>query len=181
MFSLADARVSLLQAPRIVEGLVAAAPREALTWREAEGAWTCVEVLCHLADGEITNWMPRLNCILDGGGRFTPFDREGGFRRYRGWTADALVGEFGQLRRANVEKLDRLGLTPARLQLRGEHPEFGSVTLEQLIACWATHDFAHVTQISRVLTRACGQHVGAWRAYFSLLRENPAPPSTIKS
>ena len=170
MFSLADARVSLLQAPRIVEGLVAAAPREALTWREAEGAWSCVEVLCHLADAEITNWMPRLNCILDGGGRFTPFDREAGFRRYRGWTADALVGEFGQLRRANVEKLDRLGLTPARLQLRGEHPEFGSVTLEQLIACWATHDFAHVTQISRVLTRAFGQHVGPWRAYFSLLR-----------
>lgn len=174
MFSLAAARTSLLQAPRIVEGLVAAAPRAALAWRESEGAWTCVEVLCHLADAEMTNWMPRLNRILDGGGRFPPFDREEGFRRYRGWTADALVGEFGQLRRANVEKLDRLDLTPEHLQLRGEHPEFGSVTLEQLLACWATHDFAHVAQMSRVLTRVFGQHVGPWRAYFSLLRDSAA-------
>jgi hypothetical protein len=127
-------------------------------------------VLCHLSDAEITDWMPRLVCILDGGGRFPPFEREGGFRRYRGWTADALVGEFGRLRLANIEKLDRMNLTGSHLQLRGEHPEFGPVTLEQLIACWTTHDFAHIAQISRVLTRAFGGHVGPWRAYFSLLR-----------
>jgi hypothetical protein len=37
--------------------------------------------------------------------------------RYRGWTADALVGEFGQLRRANLEKLDTLNLTAPHLAL----------------------------------------------------------------
>ena len=88
-------RQSLEQGPRIIEGLVAAAPTEALTWREADGAWNIVEVLCHVADGEITDWMPRVERILDGGGRFLPYDREGGFNRYRGWTAEALVGEFG--------------------------------------------------------------------------------------
>ena len=82
------------------------APRDALTWREADGTWNIVEVLSHVADGEITDWMPRVERILAGGGRFTPFDREGGFTRYRGWTAEALVGEFGQLRRANLEKLE---------------------------------------------------------------------------
>jgi uncharacterized damage-inducible protein DinB len=169
-FSLASARASLLQAPRIVEGLIASAPKDALTWREGEGAWNCMEVLSHLADGEITDWIPRVHRIVDGGGRFTPFDREGGFTRYAGWTADQLVGEFGQLRRANVEKLDALRLTPVHLTLRGEHPEFGPVTLEQLLACWATHDFAHIAQISRILTRAFGEHVGPWRKYFSLLQ-----------
>jgi len=44
------------------------------------------------------------------------------------------------------------------------------VTLEQLLACWATHDMAHVSQISRVLTRAFGRDVGPWRKYFSLLQ-----------
>jgi hypothetical protein len=168
-FTLASVRASLLQAPRIFEGLIASAPKDALTWREADGAWTCIEVLCHVADGEITDWMPRVERILDGGGRFTPFDRTGGFTRYAGWPAEALVGEFGQLRRANVEKLDRAGLTPLHLRLQGEHPEFGPVTLEQLLATWATHDLAHVAQISRILTRAFGEHVGPWRKYFSLL------------
>lgn len=169
-----DARAALAQGPRIVEGLVATAPKEALLWREAEQSWNVIEVLCHLADGEITDWMPRVERILSGGGRFAPYDREGGFSRYRGWTAEALVGEFGQLRRANLERLDTLQLTPAHLRLMGEHPEFGPVSLEQLLACWATHDMAHVSQISRILTRAFGQYVGPWKKYFSLLQDQGA-------
>lgn len=164
-----DVRRTLTQTPRIVEGLVAAAPSAALTWREAEGTWNTVEVLSHVADGEITDWMPRIERILSGGGRFMPFDREGGFTRYRGWTAEALVGEFGQLRRANLEKLDTLRLSAPHLKLTGEHPEFGTVTMEQLLACWATHDMAHVAQLSRLLTRSFGRHVGPWKKYFSLL------------
>ena len=167
-------RESLAQGPRIIEGLVAAAPIESLTWRDKADSWNIVEVLCHVADGEITDWMPRVERILDGGGRFMPFDREGGLIRYRGWTAESLVGEFGQLRRANLDKLTTLNLSPAHLKLRGEHPEFGPVTLEQLLACWATHDMAHVAQISRLLTRAFGRHVGPWTKYFSLLQREGA-------
>jgi uncharacterized damage-inducible protein DinB len=164
-----DVRVALTQTPRIIEGLVAAAPKESLTWHEADGAWNVVQVLCHIADGEHTDWMPRIERILSGGGRFIPFDREGGLNRHRGWTAEALVGEFGQLRRANLEKLATLNLSAPHLPLLGEHPEFGPVTLEQLLATWATHDMAHVAQISRILTRSFGRHVGPWTKYFSLL------------
>lgn len=169
-FPLDAVRQSLAQAPRIIEGLIAAAPPGALTWREAAGTWHAEEVLCHLADGEITDWMPRIERILSDGGRFTPYDREGGFLRYRGWRAEALVGEFGQLRRANLEKLDTLRLSESHLHLIGVHPEFGPVTLGQLLACWATHDLAHIAQIARLLTRSFGQDVGPWRKYFSLLQ-----------
>jgi len=169
-----DVRRTLAQTPRIVEGLIAAAPADALTFREADGAWHVVEVLSHITDGEITDWMPRVERILADGGRFLPFDREGGFTRYRGWTAEALVGEFGQLRRANLEKLDSFRLSEPHMEMTGIHPEFGEVTLEQLLACWATHDAAHIAQISRLLTRSFGRHVGPWRKYFSLLQEAPA-------
>lgn len=167
---LGSVRESLAHAPRIVDGLVAAAPRDALTWREDEGAWHALEVLSHLADGEITDWMPRIERILSGGGPFTPYDREGGFARYRDWTAEALVGEFARLRRANLEKLDALGLSESQFRLTGVHPELGTVTLEQLLACWATHDMAHLAQLARILTRSFGRHVGPWRKYFSLLQ-----------
>jgi len=168
---IAHVRESLTQGPRIVEGLIAAAPADALEWREAPAAWTPTEVLAHLADGEITDWMPRVEKILGGGGRFPSYEREGGFARYDGWTAEALVGEFGQLRRANLEKLDRLSLSAAHLRLTGEHPAFGTVTLEQLLATWAAHDMAHVLQMSRILARAFGRHVGPWRQYFSALKD----------
>lgn len=163
---------TLARGPAIVGGLIAAAPSDALTWREASGAWTCVEVVAHLAEAEITNWMPRVQCILENRGAFEPFDREGGFARYQGWPADAVVREFTRLRSANIDKLSSLRLTDADLQRVGGHPELGSVTLGQLLSTWATHDMAHVSQISRVLTRALGQHVGPWRKYFSLLASN---------
>ena len=168
---IAHVRDTLSQGPRIVESLVAATPADVLHWREAPDAWTPVQVLAHLADGEITDWMPRVERILAGGGRFTDYDREGGFSRYQGWTAEALVGEFGQLRRANLERLDQLALTAPHLRLTGEHPAFGTVTLEQLLATWAAHDMAHVAQLSRILQRAFGRHVGPWRQYFSNLKD----------
>src|SRR4051812_32517328 len=103
--SLDDVRETLAQTPRIVEALVAAAPRDAFGWRETPQAWTPLEVLMHLADGETTNRMPRVERVLSGGGPFTTFGRDGGQERYRGWSPDALVGEFGQRRRGNLETL----------------------------------------------------------------------------
>ena len=164
-----DVRAALAQGPRVVEGLVAAAPKEALTWREADGAWNVVEVLSHLADGEITDWMPRVERILSGGGRFIPYDREGGFSRYRGWTAEALVGEFGQLRRANLDKLDTLQLSAPHLALQGEHPEFGPVTLRQLLATWVAHDLGHIAQTARVMAKQYREAIGPWRAYLPVM------------
>jgi hypothetical protein len=158
----------------VIKGLVDGAPGDALTWREADGAWSVVEVVMHLADGEITDWIPRMDLMLAGGGRFAPYDREGGFRRYSGWQAPDLVREFTRLRRDNLEKLARLRLSARHLSLTGEHPEFGTVTLSQLLACWAAHDAAHAAQISRILTRWFGRGVGPWAKYFSLLRSQAA-------
>ena len=164
-------RTSLVQTPRVIEGLVAGAPGDVLDWREAPAAWTIVEVLAHMADAEITDWPPRVETILRGTGRFPPFDREGGFARYRGWNAAALAGEFGRLRRANVERLDAASLSPVQLRMTGEHPEFGTVTLAQLLATWAAHDMAHVSQIARIRIRGFAGHVGPWARYFSLMKD----------
>jgi hypothetical protein len=92
-------------------------------------------------------------------------------RIIEGRSAEALVGEFGQLRRANLDRLDSLQLSADQMNRTGIHPEFGPVTLAQLLACWATHDMAHVAQISRLLTRSFGREVGPWRKYFSLLQQ----------
>jgi hypothetical protein len=32
--------------------------------------------------------------------------------------------------------------------LEGEHPEFGVVTLRQLLATWVAHDLGHVARVS---------------------------------
>jgi len=163
---------ALLGMPGALRSLVRSQPDEALVFREAPDTWNAIEVLCHVTDGEVHDWWPRMQRILAGGERpFDPFDRTAGFTIYRGWTTVALLDEFDELRHENVRRVHALALQPADLARTGLHPEFGRVTLAQLMACWVTHDLAHLAQISRVLTRYYGRDVGPWRKYFSLLND----------
>jgi len=162
----------LARTPAVLRALTAMAPAEALSFREAPGTWNLLEVLSHVTDGEVSDWLPRVEIMLssESDTPFTPFDREAGFARYGGWTLDALLPEFERLRAGNLDRLARFGLTASDLERTGMHPELGTVTLRQLLACWVTHDLAHVAQMSRVLVRYFGPGVGPWRTYFSLLR-----------
>jgi hypothetical protein len=60
-------------------------------------------------------------------------------------------------------------LTPADLARTGTHPDFGRVTLGELLATWAVHDASHLAQIARVLAKHAGPGVGPWREYLPIL------------
>lgn len=170
-FSLSESRELLGRTPAALDALLRPLPAGLLTVDEGPGTWSPMQVAAHLAWGEVDDWMPRVRRVLSGTGEaFAPFDREAGFAKYAGWSVDRLLDEFCSLRAASLLELDALALGPAHLTQEGRHPEFGRVTLEQLLATWVTHDWAHLSQITRVVTRHYGQWVGPWRAYFSLLR-----------
>lgn len=173
---LSTAYGTLSRTPSALRALLTGASPAALAFREAADAWTAHEVLCHVTDGEETDWRPRIAAIMaEGERRFAPFDRLGGHRRYGGWPTDALLDEFDRLRRDNLTYLAHLNVDAQALARTGIHPEFGSVTLEQLLSCWVVHDLAHISQLSRILVRHFGPDVGPWRKYFSLL--TPTHPS----
>lgn len=165
----------LKRTPATLSSLVESLPSDALSFREEPDAWTIPEVVCHLADGEITDWMPRVRRILSDQSDtpFVPYDREGGFDRYAGWPMSQVLEEFARLRRQNLEELARLQIGPEALERIGIHPGLGLVTLNQLLATWVTHDLAHLAQASRIMVRYFGQGIGPWKAYFSLLKERP--------
>lgn len=52
---------------------------------------------------------------------------------------------------------------------RGTHPEFGSVTLRELLATWTVHDLTHIAQISRVMAERYREDVGPWHQYLGIL------------
>jgi len=163
----------LTHTPATLRSLVGDLSPDALEYRETEGTWNATEVLYHLIDGEIHDWIPRVRIIMSDGPdkRFTPFDREGGLKRYGSWPAAAALTEFERRRAESLAALAALRLEPADFSRQGIHPEFGRVTLEQLLVCWVTHDLAHVAQIARVLVRHFGERIGPWTKYFSLLRD----------
>jgi hypothetical protein len=153
--------------------VLAPLPPELLDAVENQDAWSPIAVLRHVVWCEEQSWVARIRTIRDHGVEraVAGLDRDAGFQRYAGWSVDRLLTEFARLRAERLDELDRLWLTDADFARPGQHPRFGAVTLGQLLATWATHDVAHLAQITRTLTRAVGAHAGPWRVNFSLLRD----------
>jgi len=78
---------------------------------------------------------------------------EGGMAKYGQHAPRPLLALFAAKRRLSLASLRELKITDAMLMRTAQHPEFGEVTLAQLLACWLTHDLAHIAQIARVLVR----------------------------
>lgn len=94
---------------------------------------------------------------------------EDGFRLLSNDRAAELLDEFARLRAENLATLTGWQLTEPQLSLEGEHPEFGVVTLRQLLATWVAHDLGHVAQTCRVMAKQYRAAVGPWRAYLPVL------------
>jgi uncharacterized damage-inducible protein DinB len=140
---------------------------------EGPDTWSPFDIVGHLIHGEQADWIGRLELMLEHGEwkTFTPFDRFAQFEKTKGKTLDELQGTFTALRAANLTALAAKNLQPEQLERRGTHPEFGSVTVRQLLATWAVHDLGHIAQIVRVMAKRYSESVGPWRAYLRILRD----------
>lgn len=138
---------------------------------EGPETWSPYVIVGHLIHGERTDWIPRAQIIRAQGAscRFTPYDRFAQFHESRGKSLADLLDEFARLRAENLVTLTGWRLTDADLALEGEHPEFGAVTLRQLLATWVAHDLGHIAQTARVMAKQYRDAVGRWRAYLPIM------------
>lgn len=172
---LPDAIAILERTPRTLRALLDGLTPAWTDANEGPGTWSPFIIVGHLIHGERTDWMPRARIILTQGPdrRFDPFNRFAQFRESAGQPLTGLLDEFDALRSANVATLRAWDLTDRQLTLTGEHPEFGPVTLRQLLATWVAHDLSHLAQVTRVMARLYRDAVGPWRASLPLVDGRP--------
>lgn len=153
-----------------LRGMLIGLPETLMLGDEGLETFSPYAVIGHLISGEETDWVPRMRTILEHGESvaFDPWDRFA-FRNWEAQPMRQMLDRFQDLRDRNLEELRAADLTPEKLALRGTHPEFGPVTLGELIAAWVVHDFDHIGQIGRVLAKQFGEHVGPWRKYLPVL------------
>jgi hypothetical protein len=169
-FEVESAREVLRKTPHVLQVMLADLPDEWLHGRETPDAWSPYEVCGHLLHVEECDWIYRTKVILQQGTTtvFEPVDREAGFARFAGWSVRGLLGRFASTRQTNLNELAPL-LGPGDLDRRGVHPDFGEVTLAQLLATWTVHDLNHVNQIVKTMAKQYADAVGPWRAFLPLL------------
>lgn len=170
--NLQDTIALLSRTPATLNALLRDLPEAWTLCNEGESTWTAFDVIGHLVSGERTDWMPRVRMILEHGETrtFVPFDRWAQERESQGKSLPQLLDEFANLRSKNLVELRALNLQPNDLDRRGRHPDFGPVSLSQLLATWAAHDLTHLHQISRLMAYQYREAVGPWSIYLGVLK-----------
>jgi hypothetical protein len=175
-------QVALLErTPGVVRALLQGLPDSWLGERDTPNGWQARDVVGHLISGELTDWIPRAEIIVEHGTArpFDPFDRFEMLERDRGVPLDALIERFAALRRQSLVRLNELVRDESDLDKRGMHPDpaIGEVTMRQLIATWAIHDLDHISQIYAALAGSHDADVGPWKAYLGILLRREATPN----
>lgn len=171
-FSILKSIEILERTPGVLESLLSGLSDEWIYQNEGVDSWSPYDVIGHLIHGEKTDWIPRAKIILSNSPdkSFTPFDRFAQLNDSRNLTIDELLNEFKTLRIQNLEELKALNLNDeSTLAEIGIHPEFGEVTLKELLATWTVHDLGHIAQISRVMAKQYKDEVGPWIKYIRIL------------
>ncbi|HEY7194279.1 MAG TPA: DinB family protein [Gemmatimonadales bacterium] len=178
-FDLAQAIDVLRRTPDTLRVLLLGIPGELERGTEGPDTFSPFDNIGHLIDGEETDWMPRARIILAQGPnrRFEPYDRFRHRARNMGRTLESLLDEFARLRAENLRVLESWKLTDTQLDLQGEHPQQGPVTLRQLLAAWVVHDLGHIAQVARVMAKQYRSEVGSWLSFLPVLTDHEKPRS----
>jgi len=138
---------ALRVAPARLARAVRRVPSRLAVRRPGRGEWAVNEVLSHLADAEIALAFRLRKIAAEPRGVLVAWDQdrwaEGG--RYRRTPSGEALATFTALRRSNLAYVGRLDA--AQKRQHGRHPEYGRLTIPQMLAHWADHDLNHLEQI----------------------------------
>ncbi len=169
-FSLELGTEVLRRTPDVLTAMLSDLSDEWISADEGPGTWSPYQVVGHMTFVEESDWIDRTQLILRHSTErvFDPVDREAGFTRFRGWSLTDLLNRFESVRTANLKTLKDL-IELEDLSRRGVHPDFGEVTISQLLATWVVHDLNHLGQIVKTMAKQYSEAIGPWRAFLPIV------------
>ncbi|MBM6617937.1 DinB family protein [Bacillus suaedaesalsae] len=172
-FNLDEAIEVLERTPQTLISFLTGLSDDWLSCNEGKDTWNAKEIVDHLIEAEHTNWIPRLETILQFGEQqtFPSFDRFAHMKREKEDSIEQRLLVFKEVRMKNIRKLHEL-IQPESFEKTGIHPEFGHVKLRELLSTWVIHDLTHLSQIMRVMAERYRHDVGPWKGYLRILSTN---------
>ena len=129
---------------------------DALRRPEADGKWSMLDVVHHLADAEMVIGVRIRMILADDRPAIAAYDQDAWATKfqYRGAELPPLLQRFETLREANLRLARQL--TSDDLQRVGMHSERGPESVEYTLRLTAGHDLVHLDQLERVRRAALG-------------------------
>ncbi|MCU1233220.1 MAG: hypothetical protein JWP63_1187 [Candidatus Solibacter sp.] len=111
----------------------------------APGKWSVRQVICHLADTEMTFAFRLRQALAEPHHVIQPFDQDRWAERYGAYDLPSALELFTVVRRWNILLLS--SVTPQDFERPVSHPERGAMTFRTLVETMAGHDLNHLGQI----------------------------------
>jgi hypothetical protein len=150
--------------PAVVGGLLEADAR----WRPADGGWSILEIVTHLADEEVEDFRRRVELTLrDPDAPWPPIDPEGWAveRRYNDGKLSEAIDRFVSARRESLQWL--AGLNDPDWSKAHDHPQLGRLRAGDIFTAWVAHDALHLRQITKRLYQMTGRDGGEYGSDYA--------------
>jgi hypothetical protein len=164
---------SLERFASVLPAAVAGTSAEDARWTPPDGAWSILEIVCHLHDEEIRDFRTRLRLTLEEPTQdWPPIDPEAWARdeKYNERDLAEMAQRWLAERRASISwlrSLRNLDWSKSRT-----HPAAGTIHAGDLLTSWAAHDALHLRQIAKRMFQLAerdgaefnSRYAGEWRA-----------------
>lgn len=177
-FNLSKSIEILQRTPDVLKTLLTNISEDWVMHNEGGDSWSPYNIVGHLIHGEREDWIQRARKILGiaADKKFTPFGRFAHFNESKDKSLHELLNEFKARRMENLKILISFNIDDEKLKMTGVHPEFGTVTLSQLLSTWTVHDLIHIAQITRVMAKQYKEAIGPWIEYFRVMKDTNYAP-----
>jgi uncharacterized damage-inducible protein DinB len=120
-----------------------------LTRAPAPGKWSIRDILCHLADAEISFAFRLRQTVSEEHHVIQPFDQAAWAQPYGTLDAHDALDAFTAIRRWNLFFIRAVGTAAESKAVR--HPERGEMTFRTIIETMGGHDINHLRQIENLV------------------------------
>lgn len=136
--------------PAALASAIAGLSDDDARWKPPSGAWSVLEIVCHLADEEAEDFRVRvLSTLKDPSKPWPGIDPEGSVAERRS-NEKTLAVELGRFTRERAESIRLLReLSEPDWDRTYHHPSIGDLRAGDLMVSWAAHDMLHLRQIAK--------------------------------
>jgi uncharacterized damage-inducible protein DinB len=137
--------------PKKLRELVDAMGPQRAEQAPAPGKWSAREIVCHLADCEVTFAFRLRQTLAEDHHVIQPFDQDKWAKTYAAYDLRAALATFSALREWNVAMIK--SLQPNAMSKKVTHPERGEMTFRTIVETMGGHDINHLLQVEAIASR----------------------------
>ncbi len=150
--------------PTVVHGVSADDAR----WKPADGAWSILEIVTHLADEEVEDFRTRVELTLRDPAEPWPAINPEAWavdRRYNEADLAGALKRFVFERRTSVKWLR--GIANPDWSKARTHPQLGPLRAGDIFAAWVAHDALQLRQIAKRMHQMTQRDAGKYRTNYA--------------